>query len=173
MLLAPRLGTSNNNSNKQRQQKQQPSSTQQHQAHQLTPRHRAQNAASRWGPQLPRNASAPPRWPRPWTLAATSPTTSGWWMSGWTTSSGNYSIGSTAPQWVPSVSSKGALRRGSASTTLAMQSRWEWVPVPPLRWTHSGIDRRMIFAHDEREGRSVYETTDNPDGEPKNVFMMN
>ena len=40
-------------------------------------------------------------------------------------------------------------------------ARWEWVPVPPLRWTHSGIDRRMIFAHDEREGRSVYETTDN------------
>ena len=52
-------------------------------------------------------------------------------------------------------------------------ARWEWVPVPPLRWTHSGIDRRMIFAHDEREGRSVYETTDNPDGEPTNVFMMN
>ena len=42
----------------------------------------------------------------------------------------------------------------------ASRSRWEWVPVPLLRWTHSGIDSRMMFAHDAQEGRSVYETTD-------------
>ena len=39
------------------------------------------------------------------------------------------------------------------------RARWEWIPVPLLRWTHSGIDSQMIFAHDAREGRSVYETT--------------
>ena len=45
--------------------------------------------------------------------------------------------------------------------SLPLGSAWyKWVPVPALRCTHSGIDSRMIFAHDEREGRSVYETTD-------------
>ena len=34
------------------------------------------------------------------------------------------------------------------------QAWWEWVPVPLLRFTHSGNDSRRIFAHDDREGRS-------------------
>ena len=38
-------------------------------------------------------------------------------------------------------------------------ARLTLVPVPALRWTHDGIDKRMIFAHGERQGRSVYETT--------------
>ena len=37
---------------------------------------------------------------------------------------------------------------------------WISVSVPLLRWSHNGIDWRMIFAHDERAGHSVYEAVD-------------
>ena len=33
-------------------------------------------------------------------------------------------------------------------------------PVPCLRFTHSGIDSRMVFTHDNHEEQSVYQTLD-------------
>ena len=42
----------------------------------------------------------------------------------------------------------------------ASRASWEWVPVPLLRWIQTGIDSRMMFAHDAEESGSVYETTD-------------